>query len=260
MEVFDDPVVVQFDETAGPDLAQRSAQIDAARLVVASTESMLPPDDPRPDEWNAELAIVLSTAITDEEANQRIDAVVAENAAVQDDVVPPDPFAFTLTGRTSEIRLRIGNDGPTTLRVRVHASSDKLTFPEGDREVDLAPAGITEVEIPVESRSNGTFPVQIELFTPAGQALGDPIPLTARVNALTGLGQLITGAAALVLASWWFSHFRSRRKERLAHASTDARDGHPSNGHRRKARRSTEPAQAEVSPDAAAAGSSVADQ
>jgi hypothetical protein len=35
--------------------------------------------------------------------------------------------------------------------------------------------------------------------------------MTARVNALTGLGQFVFGALALVLASWWFQHIRRRR-------------------------------------------------
>ena len=46
------------------------------------------------------------------------------------------------------------------------------------------------------------------MLTPSGSLVGEPIVLTARVNALSGLGQLLTGAALLVLATWWFSHFR----------------------------------------------------
>ena len=145
-------IVVQFAANAGQDLTERSAQVDAAQLVVASTESMLPPDDPRPDEWNAELAVVLSTAIDPAEATERIDAVLADTATVQDDVIPPDPFAFTLTGRQSQIRLRIGNEGLTPLRIRVHAASDKLTVPEGDREVELAPAAMIRIRARARAR------------------------------------------------------------------------------------------------------------
>ena len=36
--------------------------------------------------------------------------------------------------------------------------------------------------------------------------------LTARVNALAGLGQVVTGGAVLVLVSWWYGHFRRRRR------------------------------------------------
>ncbi|MGH9135083.1 MAG: hypothetical protein ACRDZZ_14185, partial [Ilumatobacteraceae bacterium] len=77
------------------------------------------------------------------------------------------------------------------------------------------------------ARSNGTSEVLVELHTPSGSAIGEPIALTARVNALRGLGQLLTGAALLVLVTWWFSHFRRTRRERHSEPS---RNGHPSNG------------------------------
>jgi hypothetical protein len=80
-------------------------------------------------------------------------------------------------------------------------------------------------------RSNGTFPVTIDLLTPAGDlAIADPLVLTARVNALTGIGQVLTGGALLVLATWWLSHFRARRRRGLDTAIDGIRDTHPSNG------------------------------
>ena len=71
--------------------------------------------------------------------------------------------------------------------------------------------------IPVEARSNGTSSLTISVVTPTfGQDVTAPLVLTARVNALTGLGQVVTGAAVLVLVSWWYGHFRRRRRKRLA--------------------------------------------
>ena len=76
---------------------------------------------------------------------------------------------------------------------------------------------MTEVVIPVEARSNGTSSLEVAVLTPVfGQEIGDPVVLTARVNALTGLGQVVTGGAILVLLSWWYGHFRRRRRARLA--------------------------------------------
>jgi hypothetical protein len=36
------------------------------------------------------------------------------------------------------------------------------------------------------------------------------------VSRLTGASQVVTGAAALVLASWWYSHIRRSRRRRVA--------------------------------------------
>ena len=71
------------------------------------------------------------------------------------------------------------------------------------------------VVVPVEARANGTSAVEVELLTPLGEVLGEPVRLTSRVNALTGLGQVLTGGLILVLLTWWFTHWRSRRRAAL---------------------------------------------
>ena len=64
-------------------------------------------------------------------------AVSAEAAAVRDSVVAPRPFTFTLTGRSSPLRLNLRNDADEPLQVVVRPSSPKLTFPDGDQLVEL---------------------------------------------------------------------------------------------------------------------------
>jgi hypothetical protein len=49
------------------------------------------------------------------------------------------------------------------------------------------------------------------LLTPLGDPLGEPVVLTSRVNALTGLGQVLTGAFIVLLGTWWFANWHKRR-------------------------------------------------
>ncbi len=84
-----------------------------------------------------------------------------------------------------------------------------------------------DVDIPVEARSNGVFPVVVEILTPAGNAITEPVELTARVSTLTGLGRVFTVGAILVLATWWFSYFRRRRAQRRAEGIALATGRHP---------------------------------
>jgi len=140
-------------------------------------------------------------------------------------VQPPDSFSVTLTGRSTELRLRIENQSEDELRVLVRPSSSKLRFPSGDMLVMLEPAGATRVEIPVVARSNGTSRAEITLLTPNGRVIAGPVVVTAHVNAITGLGQVITGGAVLVLASWWGSHLLRRRRARRAAAGLAIDDG-----------------------------------
>jgi hypothetical protein len=211
---------VTLPDEAGPDLAARLERIELTRLAAESSASMLV-DDAAADAWRAQLDALVNTALTDEQVDAVLSDITAEAEAIRNAVEPPQPFDFTLTGRSSTLRLNVRNNSDQTLQVLVRARSPKLTFPTGDQLVELSPAGSTEVVIPVEARSNGTSSIEVELLTPAfEQRIDGPVVLTANVNALTGLGQVITVGALLVLVSWWFSHFRRQRRARsLAAAS-----------------------------------------
>jgi Family of unknown function (DUF6049) len=218
-------VTVQLPAEAGPDLADRAQRIALTRLSAESAASMLV-DEAQAQAWRAELDTLLSTGLDDATVDAALGRISAQADAVRDSVAVPEPFPFTLTGRDSVLRLRIRNDADEPRRIVVRARSPKLTFPDGDLEVELAPAANTEVELPVVARSNGTSSVEVELLTPAfDQTVDGPVILTSRVNALTGLGQVITGGALLVLVSWWFGHFRRRRRGRLDEAFNGAING-----------------------------------
>ena len=190
--------------------------------------SMLPDGDERPAMWRRILDVLPDQRFSDEVRFAYADVVRQETEALASQVVTPASTTFTLGGRDSAIRLSLRNDSPTELSVRVRLASSKLRFPEGELVVQLAPSAITSVEIPVEARSNGRFPVTVQLLTPEGQLpLTQPIVFTARVNALAGLGQLVTVMAFLLLAVWWIHHLRQRYRERQSQV-TDTTHRHPS--------------------------------
>ncbi|MGI9644292.1 MAG: DUF6049 family protein [Ilumatobacteraceae bacterium] len=223
-------VTVELPDRVGPDLTDRIAQLDTTAVAMVSAGSMLPADDPRPSAWSKRLSALVSTGYTPDEVDQEVDALLAEAQQIKTSVVPPDPFTFTLTGASSDIDLRFTNTSDEQLRVLVRLSSPKLSFPEGEQLVELAPNEQTEVRFPVRARANGTSGVRVTMLTPAGEELGTPVVLTSRVTALTGLGQLLTVGFILVLATWWVSHWRKRRRESLADEAATVAARHPSRG------------------------------
>ncbi len=237
--INDEQVRVTFPPTAGADLTDRVHEIDVVRLHMENTATMLPADDPRPPQWRAELDTLMSTGIDDAAVTGRLDRMERELQTIEEAIQPPAPFTFTLAGEASTITLRFRNTSTTPLRIGVRVSGpSRLAFPQPETEVLLTPEAITDVTIPIEARSNGTSEVTVEVLTPSGSVIGEPIVLTARVNALSGLGQLLTGAALLVLATWWFSHFRRKRRQRH---SAPARNDHPSKGAPRRGPETVEP-------------------
>ncbi len=217
---------VTLPDVAGPSLIERVALLDATALSLASAASMLPPDDPRPEEWNAELDDLISTGYSDDDVQAATAELLAEAGAIRDAVVLPEPFTFTLTGRSGTIELRLGNTSPDPLIVDVALESTKVVFPDGNQQVTLRPLDQTSVVVPVEARSNGTSAIVLTVSTPAGEPIDQPVTLTSRVTGFTGLGQVLTGGLILVLASWWFTHWRAKRREE---AIDNGRDRHPTN-------------------------------
>ena len=121
--------------------------------------------------------------------------------------------------------MSLKNTNTIPLKVRVRLSSPKLVAPSRDQVVELAPGAFTEVKIDIRARSNGRFPAALELFTPSGDVrLAAPVPITASITALSGLGNLVTGAALLVLLSWWLRNLRKNRRARIA---AEASHHHP---------------------------------
>ena len=222
-------VIVELDTAPAISLIERAQRSEEMGLRIADVASMLPTADERTEAWTESVRNSLSTALTDSEAAVRIDAVESALLRVRDDVLAPDPFRFTLTGRETSIPLRVENVGSTPLRIAVRVTAEKLTVP-GDVEVVLNPNATTDVPVPVIARSNGVFPVLVELLTPAGNQLTEPVELTARVNSLAGLGRVATVGAGFVLITWWYTHLRRKRNKERASVIADSRGRHPANG------------------------------
>jgi hypothetical protein len=190
--------------------------------------AMLPDGDVRPTQWRRVVNVLPSRSLTQVQVKAYINAVDTELAAIGGSVVTPTSTTFTLGGRDSSIRLSLRNDNDTDLLVRVHLTSSKLTLPQDDQIVTLPAGTTTLVEIPVTAKSNGRFPVTLQLLTPNGDVtVGAPATFSARVNALAGLGQLFTGIALLLLLSWWIHHLR-REHQRRQFESFDSAERHPS--------------------------------
>lgn len=220
------PVSVELQPLDDPNPADTTLKDFADRVNGFST--MLPDGDERPTQWRRVVNVLPSRNLSQVQVEAYINAIDTELAAIGGSVVTPTSTTFTLGGRDSSIRLSLRNDNDTDLLVRVHLTSSKLTLPKDDQVVTLPAGTTTLVEIPVTAKSNGRFPVTLQLLTPNGDVtVGTPATFSARVNALAGLGQLFTGIALLLLLSWWIHHLR-REHQRRQFESFDSTERHPS--------------------------------
>jgi len=214
-----DPISMELPEVAGVSLDYRIELLERTALDLVGPSSMLPGDDPRLVEWPSRLERLISTAYSNDQVTTSTTALRADADVLRQAVRAPDPFTFTLTGRSGSIELRIANNSDVPLDVVLALESTKVTFPEGDQPVRLRPLGETAVMVPVDAETNGTSAITLTLSTPSGEILGEPVTLTARVTAFTGLGQVLTGGlVAVLLLRSWLDHSLPFERESLFRA------------------------------------------
>jgi hypothetical protein len=224
----DAEVVVGLPTEVNGDLGARIALVDALTAEAASTAGMLADAADRVANWQQRIAILPTSALTDEQVAQMAEELRTELADIRDAIEVRTGSSFTLTGRTTTVPIKLFNNSDVALTVRVRLTSPKLKFPDGDVIQVLPPQVFTEVPIEMEARSYGTSSATLQILTPDGStALVAPVTLTARVNALTGLGNLITGALALVVLTWWARQMRKNRRARLAAKAAVSAERHP---------------------------------
>ncbi len=197
------------------DLSTIGAAIFSIGLDRASIGSMLSNESVEPLLWDKLIAVLPASTLSD--PNAYVVGVRKLMRAVKLSVTPPAPSTFSLGERKASIRIQIRNSSTNSLKVRVTLSSAKLLFPEAPKIIELAPNASTDVVIPVIARSNGRFPVTVRITTPIGGArVTAPVVLTARVNIIAGLGQIISFVALGLVLLWWAISWRRARRRRAA--------------------------------------------
>ena len=110
--------------------------------------------------------------------------------------------------------------------MQLSVAADKIEFPDGPQAAVLAANEVTDVKVRVVARTNGSFDVRLDILTPQLKLpVTDATTLRANVNTLTGLAQVLTGAALLILLTWWVHNLRRGRRARRG---TQSMNNHPS--------------------------------
>jgi hypothetical protein len=239
------PVTVSLGDAAPVDLSARFALIGELDANSTAFASMLVDDVDTADRWRQVLDTMPTTAISDAEARTMGEGLRSEFTTLQQGI-EVQASSFTLTSKNSEVRFSLSNTTSADLRVRVSLDSPKIRFPGPDQLVTVPAGEAVGVTAQAQALSNGKSDVFLRIFTPEGDnvAVVPELVLTARINSFAGAGPLVTGAALLLVITWWIRHWRLSRRRQLAslhvprHPSAASGDDDESDG--------------ELSPDAAA--------
>lgn len=146
-----------------------------------------------------------------------ISATRAQLKTIRQSVTLQEGTTFTLGSRESTLRLDLQNSSDFAMTVQVRIFSSKLQIKKETATIQIPAKSSNELIVDVVALSNGLFPVEVRIFTADGLSqLGKKIEVSARVNALAGLGQVVTGVGLLLLGTWWVAHIRRRYRKKIS--------------------------------------------
>jgi hypothetical protein len=196
---------------------ERATKIAELRKDTEKLRSTISPEATIWQDWNERLLVMSSDSMTDAKRDEFISATRDQLKKIRQSVTLQEGTTFTLGSRESTLRLDLQNSSDFAMTVQVQVVSSKLRFKNEIATIQIPANGSNELVVDVVALSNGLFPVEVKIFTADGLSqLGKKIEVSARVNALAGLGQIVTGVGLLLLATWWVAHIRRKYRKKIS--------------------------------------------
>jgi hypothetical protein len=196
------------------DLGSYPDDIALTRLTLAGYGSLVGPTEPQTLSLERLTLTSGDRAFDDSERSAYLAEVSNQIDATIAAIDAPEDQTITLTARNGTIPLRIVNGNSVPASVLIQLESERLEFPDGDRLEVTLPPGETTLDIRVETRASGAFPLDAAITSPDGLLDVTGTEYRVRSTALSGVGVVISIGAGLILLVWWLRHFRTLRRNR----------------------------------------------
>lgn len=195
----------------------RIKDLDLLRTDLDKLKSSISENSEQWAKWNERLLALSSENLSASDFADFIGQTRGELKALRTAVTLQEGTTFTLGSRESQLRLDLQNSSDQDMDVQVRVVSPKLSFTKSAAIIRVPANGSSELVVDVVALSNGLFPVEIRIFTADGLSqLGKKVEVSARVNAIAGLGQVVSGVAFLLLVTWWVAHIRRRYRKQIS--------------------------------------------
>lgn len=208
------PVLDLARDRSDADLSQLRGDLDLVQLSIDTFTTVFPDSGDLTDRFDQLLSVVPFRGFDDDDRGAYYLTIAEEMESRLAGIGLPERRAITLPARDGTIPLTLTNDADRPAVVAVSFDSDRLDFPDGDRIEVTIPEGTRTVEIDVQVRTSGAFPLEIVVATPDGRTELASARYTIRSTAVSGVGIALSVTAIVILAVWWV---RTARRARAAH-------------------------------------------
>lgn len=209
------------------DLGRYPTALRSARTRLAGLLSLVPSAPAVTDPVTLAVLSSGSRTLTTDQQLAMLAGAAVDTAAIAGEIVVSPEQVVTLTSSSGRVPLNLENRLSVPARVRIALSSAKLDFPEGSIiEQELPAAQTTTIDLPVETRASGAFPLDVTITSADGSLPVATSTYTVRSTAISGVGLVLSIGAGLFLLVWWARHFRTaRRARKLVASNHPARSG-----------------------------------
>ena len=193
------PSPAAFSHSYAESIRQEHRRVDAFAAMLVDQSDV-------PSEMQRSLLVAENGTFVGNETAGRpwIDSVNVVTQRTFDAVQPPTPQLFTLISSSGSIPIQLGDPGLQPLDVIVQIESNRLRFPEGDRQAVRLEAPDQVVPFKVEIPTTGRIPVKVLVLAPPPSGrLVSTADVLVRSTAYNRIALAITLAAALVLLAMW---------------------------------------------------------
>jgi hypothetical protein len=223
---------------ASPFTGQMARSIGTASNMIDAVAQVFPDakDAATLQDLQTRLLAAQSLDVSDLQRGALIGTVIETTQKSLKAITLPAEQSITLTSTHGQLPLTILSSPSKTARVQLKLTSSRLIFqsynpPNGHCEVPVATSEIcsltltaqnTTIKVPVQARSSGVFPLEVDLLSPDGvQPLAHDSD-TVRSTAISGVGIVLIVLAVASLAIWWVRDLRhGRRARRLVPSPID---------------------------------------
>ncbi len=116
--------------------------------------------------------------------------------------------AFTVTARKVRLPIAISSQFKGSFKGILVISSDRLSFPNGNKIPVVLNGPNTTLSIPIYAETLGLYLISAKLLTTNGQLVVAHTSIEIRSTAFSAVSIVLTLGAFVVLALWWIQSFR----------------------------------------------------
>lgn len=182
--------------------------LSLVRLDIAQLTSMTTTANGDHDYW---LTLAASTSLTERERALFLDRAKQPYEPLRTAVEPPERVSVTLNSGKASIPVTLRSKiTDTPIKVRVRLTSTRARFPENDFVAEIVD-GIWHRTVEIEALE-GRYDITVEVFPLKGDRRLTTGTIDVQTFNIGGLGILLSGALAALLATWWVASIRKKRR------------------------------------------------